>query len=256
MWGAVFALLFLYGCTAATFSSLQSDFITLYQQKDRCEELQKKKNEALPSECMVDYGQALMDIAKEAEKLEGKAEDARTRIGILRLGALAAWQGGEKGFGKANDLASKGIRLCDSLDRERFGAPRDCAVLRALPALIAHDSWLTQAEALATKSPEDKTAFFERFAANYKFNTWDVVEKQESLLEKSPRIDPSVFVYLRRQKNAFYCTAVKMSEELQKFINTMEDPKAMEKAFYKMLNQRDEMERILGSKKIPCDKLQ
>jgi hypothetical protein len=255
IWAAVFVLLFIYGCTAASFSSLQSDFITLYQQKDRCEQAQKK-DETLPSECMADYDQALINIAQEAEKLEGKAEDARTRIGILRLGALAAWQAGEKGFNKADDLASKGSRLCESLDREHFGAPRDCAILGVLPALVAHDSWVAQSKDLATKNPEDKAVFFENFAANYKLNTWDVVAKQEALLAKDPKIDASLLLYLRRQKNAFYCTAVKMHKELQEFMDTMDERKAMEKAFNKILNQRDEMDRILGSKRIPCPDLQ
>jgi hypothetical protein len=254
VWTAIFFLSFIYGCTATTLSGLQSDFVTLYQQKDRCEQA-RKKGKALPSECMADYDQALMDIALEAEKLVGRAEDAGTRVGLLRLGALAAWQGGEEGFNKADDLASRGSRLCDSLDKKGFGAPRDCAILRLVPALVAHDSWVAQFKGLPTKSPEEKIHFFQKFARNYKLNTWDPVAEQESVLAREPGIDASLLLYLKRQKNAFYCTAVRMHKEMQEFMDTLDEPGVMEKAFNKILGQRDEMERVLGPERIPCPDL-
>jgi hypothetical protein len=198
----------------------------------------------------------LRELLPDPERVDHWAEGGWAKFYFAERAITIFLHAGFKMIGEHPEPASKGSRLCESLDRKRFGTPRDCAILSMLPALIAHDRWVGQFKELGTKNPEDKTAFLESFSANYKWNTWDAVSAQESVLAKDPRIDESVLLYVERQKNYFYCTAVKVQKELQEFMNALDDPKALEKEFDDIVNQRDEMERSLGQDRVSCQDLE
>jgi hypothetical protein len=233
------------GCTAASFSELQSDFIVLYQQKDRCEKY-REENKPLPVECLADHNQALLEIARETEKIADKTGDERTQIGLYRLGAIAAWQASEKGWTIATDLSSKGERLCETLDPKSFGAPRDCAILMIMPALIAHDSFVAEMEGIVSKDATQKVSFFQRFSRSYKVNTWDALVRYEEKLKGDPRLDKTILKYISLQKQFFWCTLGIALDEITKLRRQLGDSKALEVEYNRISRDRDVINDALG----------
>jgi hypothetical protein len=136
------------GCSSVRLATLQSDFDDLYGARQACaKRADAREAPDAPGPELPCEGQdvALYELALDAEKAARRAGDPRTRIALLRLAGVAAWQGaGREADALVAKAALEGVTQCDALEeqvrrQETWGAPRDCAVLVLLPALLAHD---------------------------------------------------------------------------------------------------------------------
>jgi len=138
----------LFACTATRLATLQGNFNTLYEAKQRCEQSTGVPDERIP--CEGEQDMALYELARGADAAASSAADPRTRIALLRLAGVAAWQGaGAAADALVNKVSFEGVMRCDALEErvrahETWGAPRDCALLVLLPALLAHEVKLAQ----------------------------------------------------------------------------------------------------------------
>lgn len=202
------AALVLAACTAATFSGLQTDYDQLYDRAQDCASGTSPGPDF--SGCAGELQTAMLDVAREAEAAVGDAGDARTRIGLLRLAAMAGWQSKlEDGYRLAGAVSVRGQAECDALPEEQFGAPRDCAIHDVMPAFVAHESILQLADLVESgnASEEQRDALMERIAT-YLNGTWDYIETKRPGIEGDTRLDPRFTAYLESQRPVFLCTAL------------------------------------------------
>lgn len=121
---------------------------------------------------------ALLELATRASEGAGTARQEHQRLGHLRVGGLAAWQAGEAGeqlAARINQAALSRCRTLDALAREGLpvGNPDDCAVLEALPALVAHAAAMREIQRLAGARPDPRNLYaLETLAADYPSQTF------------------------------------------------------------------------------------
>jgi len=211
------AMLLASGCTAARFATLENDLDGLLTAKERCRAGAPdalRRSSAMPRAWDADgatldsceFGPALLSLAADAEQAAGKARDERTKVGLLRLASVAAWQAGEGGFAETVRLSLKGQEVCAGLLERRkteFGAPRDCAVLMGVGVLAQADQAKPKLEALAN-APDGRLAAaieLERTLSR-NFAGFARVRDQISDLEG---IDAGVVQYFDRQHYIAHC---------------------------------------------------
>jgi len=226
-------LLFL-GCTATNFSSLQNDYYELVDKKHQLKSQQQEERllgriseterttsvpelaVGLNAEEQEFYrnpeqlNTALLSLAEEAEKLAGEAKDPRTRIAILRLAGLAAWQSGRIGYDKALKISLEGQEACRSLPKEMFGAPRDCALLLGVAVLAQWDILIEDIKRLRNKRdttgqlPAEYVSEVEKIKQALD-SSWKYLDQTVGELDKFTGLDQSVRDFYQRQRFRSYC---------------------------------------------------
>ena len=203
----------LLACTATRLATLQGDFNDLYGTKNACEE-QDASARALSCE-----GQEipLYELAVSAEAAAGKARDARTRIALLRLAGVSAWQGvGRNADQLVTRVSLEGVKRCDALEervrrQETWGAPRDCAMLVLLPALLAHDVQLENFAALQTAaSCSVGEVSYRDIVDSYADSTVLFVATQKSKALGYTGSSPSVRLYVEETQKRMLCNFGKL----------------------------------------------
>jgi hypothetical protein len=139
------------GCTAQRLGSYQSEYYDLMARKAHWDASENKKilQGRLPEDWIAgtdglvlhesEADQALVALSDDALKASSGASDLRTRIALVRLSAMAAWQAGAAGYDRVLPVTLEGQRLCDSITANEFGAPRDCALLLGIGVLASWD---------------------------------------------------------------------------------------------------------------------
>lgn len=114
-------------------AGLQADFERLYIVKREFQDNQKNR-EAWSS--VEDIETALQGISLEArEAAESKDLQTPTKIALLRLAMIAAWQGKEDNEKYVTGIIEKGTELCATLSPNE--PTRDCALYLIVPPAIA-----------------------------------------------------------------------------------------------------------------------
>jgi hypothetical protein len=197
------------GCAAVSLSDLQGSFDRAVQARGDCS-MAATKGAQRPGACRTG-DVALLAVARQAHSARDQASDARTNISTLRLAANAGWESATpEGLEIADAASAEGVRRCDAVSDQQFGAPRDCALLRVAPAMVAHVRAVMLIDRIERSNPiagEDR----ERLASvsdSYVAGTFEFIERVRSTrLAGDKDLDPSVLSYLDQQRRAFYCTA-------------------------------------------------
>lgn len=200
-------LLILAACTARTFSSLQSDYQDVIRQRAAC--TSAPSAEAV-QRCTADDGAVLADIARRTREAAADASDERTRIGLLRLAAAAGWTSRTpEGFEEARAAAEDGQGRCARLSPDRFGAPRDCALLALAPAFVAHQEAVRLLAALKLPGGETEPGNLERLGAvsrDYASTTLADIEAKKDAGAIPREAAPELDAYVARQLPIMACT--------------------------------------------------
>jgi len=145
---------------------------------DRLRALVAQREACADAACRSGAQHELLALSEKASAAAGTARQERQRIGHLRVAGLAAWQAGDPGrnlTARANETALARCRTLDALAHEGVpvGTSDDCAVLEALPALVAHADALRQIERLATAAPDASARYaLETLVADYPSQTF------------------------------------------------------------------------------------
>lgn len=197
----------LLSCTATRLATLQGDFNDLYEAKRACDE----PGGDAPL-CLGAQEVALYELATEAEKAAGQAKDARTKITLLRLAGVAAWQGaGQHADALVTKVSLEGVKACDTLEarvrqKETWGAPRDCTMLVLLPALLAHETQLEKLASLrAAKSCTAGDVELRKIADSYADSTVLFVDTHEAKALGYQGTSESVRAYVAETKRRMQC---------------------------------------------------
>jgi hypothetical protein len=203
----------LLSCTATRLATLQSDFNDLYSAKITCE-----PNDGADTGLACE-GQdvPLYQLALEAEASARKAKDPRSRIALLRLAGVAGWQGtGDNANELVERVSLEGVQRCDALEqrvraKETWGAPRDCAILVLLPALLAHDVQLEKFAALeAAKQCVVGDVSYQDVVETYADSTVLFVHLKEGQALGYTGLSDSVREYVAESKRRMMCNFEKV----------------------------------------------
>ena len=201
---AALLLALLAGCAARSFSSLQTDYQDAIGRRAAC------STQATVQQCTADDGPVLVDIARRARETSADAADERTRIGLLRLAAAAGWTSRmPEGFEEARAAADEGQGRCAALSPDRFGAPRDCALLALAPAFVAHQETVGLLEALKRQGGAALPANGEKLRAlsrDYAAVTLGDIEAKRAAGAIPRDAAPELDAYVTNQLPVMACT--------------------------------------------------
>ena len=161
--------------------------------------------------CRNTAQQEFLALAEEAAAAAGTARQERDRIGHLRVAGLAAWQAGELGQDLAlrtNEIALTRCRTLDALAREGISVETsdDCAVLEALPALVAHSDAIRQIERLATAKSDANTRYaLETLVTDYPSQTFLLLADLEPRLLAYEDLSPTTAHWLVAIRQRTFC---------------------------------------------------
>lgn len=219
-------LVLLASCAGVSLSRFQNDFDALYEQKEDCRSLAPKfrhaitKIESIP--CVDEAEAKLFDLAQSAINAANDARDQRTRVALLRLAGVSLWQSGRgdetEGSAMLNQITSQGSSVCEALETEAgkknvYGAPRDCAILTILPALVWHSAYFNQLEQLEKQAPTEETrTALEKIVRNYPANTVLFVSERETTAKSFTGLSESVKGYIQEVKVRSFCNYLKVEE--------------------------------------------
>ena len=210
-------------CTGVTLSRLQSDFDQLYQKKLNCPE-----EPTVPQDitkigsltCIDESEAALFSLAESANSSATKASDQRTKVALLRLAGVSLWQSGRGA--EANDWTYKiyqeGDSVCTPLEAkakkgEIYGAPRDCALLTILPALVWHSEYIERLERLKYQDPtNERKQTLKEIIQNYHQNTVGFISEKENKAKNFTGISESIKEYIDEVKKRSYCNFLRAEE--------------------------------------------
>lgn len=206
------------GCTAYTLSSLQRDFKELEVTRDACR--QDAINTGAAGLCLSGYDAPMLDLAIKTRDAAPQAEDERTRISFLALAATAGWKSRtEQGMSLSEAVAADGNERCQNLAKDKFGVPRDCALLQLAPPFVRHGralNFLATIEHVDALTPDQRKELVDQ-SGNYITNTWGIIEGIRGKLAADPEVSKSVITFLEEERAIIYCTAMKISERDQNF---------------------------------------
>jgi hypothetical protein len=211
------ALCLAQGCTAGKFDNLQAQLEDLEHQRIDCAAAENQLEDSAALNVAEDValrcgdaGPQYVAIARDARAAASGASDARTRIGLLRLAASAGAQsGGPEGREIAGAAGEQGRQECQQLPSDQFGAPRDCALLAIMPAMIAHESAVGEVERLkAAPDPlsEADAQLVRDLAKSYGQNTRGYIDAKTSVVEADPTLPASFKRYVEAQQKPILCT--------------------------------------------------
>jgi hypothetical protein len=197
------------GCAVASLSEIQASFDSRIQARGDCSMAVAKGTTR--SEVCRAGDSTLLDVARRAHSAKGASSDARTDIATLRLAANAGWESATpEGLEIADAASAEGVQRCDAVSEKQFGTPRDCALLRVAPGMVAHVRAVILIDRIERSNPlsEDDRRSLALVSDSYVANTFEFIERVRSTrLVGDTDLDPSVLAYLDQQRRAFYCTA-------------------------------------------------
>jgi len=216
-------------CAGVSLSRYQNDFNQFYNEKEACQsrelkepkELDITKIESIP--CTEEAKAKLYDLAQSAVRTAGNARDQRTKVALLRLAGVSLWQSGrgteEEGNALENQITLEGQAICETLEAEAkkeniYGAPRDCAILTILPALVWHSEYYHTLKELKGKKPtEDRKKALKEIISNYPNNTVLYVVAKETTAKSFTGLSDTVKDYIEEVKRRSFCNYL-MTEEI------------------------------------------
>jgi len=215
-------------CTGVSLSRYQNDFNQFYHEKQACESQEAKepkklditKIESIP--CTEEAKAKLYDLAQSAASTASNARDQRTKVALLRLAGVSLWQSGrgteEEGNALVNITTLEGQAICEALETEAkkeniYGAPRDCAILTILPALVWHSEYYHKLKELKDQNPtEDRKKALESVISNYPNNTVLYIVAKEAAAKSFTGLSDTVKVYIEEVKRSSFCNYLTAEE--------------------------------------------
>ncbi len=213
-------------CAGISLSRLQTDFNQLYQAKEACLSAKPTSPEDITNvksiPCTEQAEAALFDLSQSAKSAADKAKDQRTKVALLRLAGLSLWQSGrgteKEGNALVNNISMEGEFVCNAIEKEAkkgeiYGAPRDCALLTILPALVYHSEYKMRLERLDDQEPsDDSKREFENLISNYANNTVLFISAREEKVKAFTGLSISVKDYIDEAKRRSFCNFQKAEE--------------------------------------------
>jgi hypothetical protein len=203
-------------CTGVSPASGQSRFAQLDARKRACQ------TGVAGASCRAEAERAFLALADRAAAGAEGARDERARLALMRLTGLAAWQAGPDGVVLATRASEAALPRCRTLDElARFGqvvgAPRDCALLEILPALVWHDGYLRELEALdaAPASAAGQTMLV-RITTNYADDTFLLIQEREPRAIAYEGLDASLTAYVATTKRSLFCDFRRVRDAVQR----------------------------------------
>jgi hypothetical protein len=227
LWAALItAGLLVTSCAGVSLSRLQNDFNQLYQEKEACRSAKPTMAEEITNvksiPCTEQAEAALFDLSQSAKSAADKAKDQRTKVALLRLAGLSLWQSGrgaeKEGNAFVNKVSMEGEIVCDAIEEkakkgEIYGAPRDCALLTILQALVWHSEYKNRLEKLDLQKPsEESKKEFESLIGNYANNTVLFISTREKKAKAFTGLSSSVKDYIDEAKRRSFCNFQKAEE--------------------------------------------
>jgi hypothetical protein len=228
LWVALITIGFLAtSCTSVSLPRLQTEFDQLYREREAClsqgTERGKDVTKVKSIPCMEQAEAAFFDVARSAKSAADTAGDQRTKIALLRLAGVSLWQsgrGGEKeGNALVNDICFQGESICKGIEGEVkkgeiYGAPRDCALLAILPALVWHSEYKRRLEDLRREIPSEQgKEELSKIIENYANNTVLFVSTKKEEVRNYTGISRSVLEYIEEVQKRSFCN-FQMAEEI------------------------------------------
>jgi hypothetical protein len=153
----------------------------------------------------------LLAVADRAQAVADRESDKRSAVSALAMGGLAAVKAGPEGYEKAVKIGERGERECQALPADRFGAPRDCAVLSVVADLAKWEQLAPRIAALrAQEHPSTgdlpESANSEVSALNAALaGAWTSFNESTERALATPELDDSVKGYLSGERLTAYC---------------------------------------------------
>lgn len=139
----LFLVLLLAGCSAYRFSDLQKTSAELLSNQQAY-----RGQDNLTVEQMMSYEDirsGLLAVATDAQTIIAKQQEIQTQVSVTRLAAISAAYAGPAGLPVTQTLSTSGLELCAKLPADKYGAPRDCALLAFAPSIaLNEDLWVRQ----------------------------------------------------------------------------------------------------------------
>jgi hypothetical protein len=214
-------------CAGVSLSRLQTEFNQLYQEREACQSQDQQsgkgaaKAKSIP--CIEQAEAAFFDVAQSAKTAADKAGDQRTKIALLRLAGVSLWQSGrgaeKEGNALVTNICLQGDSICKAIEEkakkgEIYGAPRDCALLAILPALVWHSEYKERLEKLKREVPsEHGKEELSRIIENYANNTVLFVSNKKEEVRNYTGLSRSVMEYIEEVQKRSFCN-FQMAEEI------------------------------------------
>jgi hypothetical protein len=206
-------------CAGASLSRLQTEFNELYQEKEACLSQGKATGEDVTNvkgiPCIEQAEAAFFALAQSAKSAADSAEDQRTKIALLRLAGVSLWQSGRGTEKEANALVNRicleGESICTAIEEkakkgEIYGAPRDCALVAILPALVWHSEYDKRLEELKREPyTAQRREELIRIIENYPGNTVLFVSNKKKEVGTYTGLSPSVVDYIKEVERRCFC---------------------------------------------------
>jgi hypothetical protein len=220
LWVALLAIGFLVtSCAGVSLSRLQTEFNQLYQEKEICQSQDQERGESAAKgtsiPCIEQSGAAFFDVAQSAKSAADKADDQRTKIALLRLAGVSVWQSGrgaeKEGNALFNNICLQGDSICRAVEEkakkgEIYGAPRDCALLAILPALVWHSEYKERLEELKREVPSEQSKEeLSKIIENYANNTVLFVSSKKEEVRSFSGLPRSVMDYIEELQKRSFC---------------------------------------------------
>ncbi len=247
-------------CTGVSLSRYQSDFNRFYHEKEACQSQESKQSndiditkiESIP--CAEEAKAKLYDLAQSAIGTAKDARDQRTKVALLRVAGVSLWQSGrgteEEGNALVNQITLEGQAICEALETKAkkeniFGAPRDCAILTILPALVWHSEYFHKLKQLKHQEPtEDRKKALKGIISNYPNNTVLFVVAKETTAKGFTGLSATVKVYIEEVKKRSFCNYLMAEEIVLKRNNDFyRDLKPEVKKHIKSMSEKADLDR-------------
>ena len=213
-------------CAGVSLSRLQTEFNELYQEKEACLSQEKASGKDVTSiksiPCIEQAEAAFFALAQSAKSAADSADDQRTKIALLRLAGVSLWQSGRGTEKEANALVNRicleGESICRAIEEkakkgEIYGAPRDCALVAILPALVWHSEYKKRLEELKGQPySEQGREELIRIIENYPGNTVLFVSSKKKEVGTYTGLSPSVMDYVKEVERKSFCNFLIVEE--------------------------------------------
>lgn len=154
----------------------------------------------------------LMTLARYAARTAETTRDGTRHMALLRVTGVAAWQaGGRAGESLATRASEVTLGRCRSLDElartgQSVGAPDDCVVLEALPALVAHALYRRELRSFEAAPPDAASAArLEALASQYPGATFVFLAEIGGRLRSYEGVSVAILEWLATTETALFC---------------------------------------------------
>lgn len=172
------------GCVAIDMDWMDDHYETLVRSRNEPPKELNSRAELAPALLDVTLAESFLDLAKRSGELAKEADDPATRIALLRIAALSAWQSyTPEGIGQGTEFAETARAECAQLGATRFQPARDCAIAQIMPMILSGQSVLNDVDVAPPGEPATAAEGERRLAHINKarnifvdqLQNWDVV---------------------------------------------------------------------------------